>query len=122
MAFENVGQYILQNYIILQNGGELSFFETLSPVITYVCILWEILRCTYYTEFLWKYTFFLISCITQLGLIFMTHRVDDRSAYLQKVFPAVVWTQTVTILRILVFVILGLFCLLILIYALINCL
>ena len=44
-------------------GSDLTEITLISPLITYVSMVLEVVSAQYYSEFLWKYTFYVLACV-----------------------------------------------------------
>ena len=89
----NIGQFILQNYVLLAYGGVLSIVQLASPTILYVNLIITIITSNYYTEFLYKYFVLIACCVGHIIVVVLIYKVDDRPQYIREIFPLSDWGE-----------------------------
>ena len=95
-----------------------------SPLITYVSMVLEVVSAQYYSEFLWKYTFYVLACIYLATLNFgmnVPMKEDVVPKEIRKKYPVDKWESTIEILGSIGYAITGVLGFLLLIYGILLC-
>lgn len=73
-----VAQFTIKIYMVLAQGGNMTYIQIISPGITAFFIVYNVINSSLYTEFITKFKLFLLSALSFFALILIFFEREDK--------------------------------------------